>query len=60
MKHHPNFLARVKRIQEEFSRHDDGTRTVTTIHAHFIYPLFSISVSTLRRYLSIKIKKEKT
>ena len=56
--HHPNFLNRVKRIQEEFSRHDDGTRTVSAIWEHFIYEQFNISLATLRRYLLIKIKKK--
>ncbi len=53
-----NFLKRVESVQNEFSKHDDGTRTTQAIYEFYIKPNFHISAATLRSHLRIKVRKE--
>jgi hypothetical protein len=58
VKKRTNFFEKVKEVQDEFSKYDDGSRNVASIHRIWICPKFRISRRTLDRYLQIKLKKE--
>lgn len=53
-----NYLNKVKAVQEEFSKYDDGGRVINRIHDIWIKPKFNISFRTLYRYFDVNVKKE--
>jgi hypothetical protein len=52
------YLERVQLIQDEYSKYDDGSRSIATIYRLWIEPKFKVSQKTLSTMLAINIKKE--